>query len=260
MRLDLVYDVRLRRPRRPCLQANLPNQAGRRSLRRRPADRSGPWGLDRPRKSATTFAELAPRWLNGNSAKRPTSLERDEAIIRLNLLPELGSRAVGSITPADVQRVVNGWAQHYAPRTVHRHYDVLSAIMTTAVLGLRQAECAGLRVPDRLPPRHAHHRRAAHPGPARLDGHRRTQIRRRTADPVRPADDLRRANATGLVAEGVDVRTAQARLGHADPRLTLAIYAQATGDADRSAAARIGARFIKPKGPTAGSAKNHPAS
>ena len=72
--------------------------------------------------------------------------------------------------------------------------------------------------------------------------------------------DLRRANATGLVAEGVDVRTAQARLGHSDPRLTLAIYAQATGDADRSAAARIGARFIKPKGPGAGSAKSHPAS
>ncbi|MCA1844063.1 MAG: tyrosine-type recombinase/integrase, partial [Actinobacteria bacterium] len=44
--------------------------------------------------------------------------------------------------------------------------------------------------------------------------------------------DLRRANATGLVAEGVDVGTAQARLGHSDPRLTLAIYAQATGDAD----------------------------
>lgn len=59
--------------------------------------------------------------------------------------------------------------------------------------------------------------------------------------------DLRRANATGLVAEGVDVRTAQARLGHSDPRLTLAIYAQATGEADRSAAARIGARFLPRK-------------
>ncbi len=56
--------------------------------------------------------------------------------------------------------------------------------------------------------------------------------------------DLRRANATGLVAEGVDMKTAQTRLGHADPRLTLAIYAQATSDADRSAAARIGVRFL----------------
>ena len=38
--------------------------------------------------------------------------------------------------------------------------------------------------------------------------------------------DLRHANATGLVADGVDVKTAQTRLGHSDPRLTLAIYAQ----------------------------------
>jgi len=55
--------------------------------------------------------------------------------------------------------------------------------------------------------------------------------------------DLRRANATGLVAGGVDVRTAQARLGHSDVRLTLEIYAQATNEADRAAAEIIGRRF-----------------
>lgn len=46
------------------------------------------------------------------------------------------------------------------------------------------------------------------------------------------------------MAEGVDMKTAQTRLGHSDPRLTLAIYAQATTEADRSAATRIGARFL----------------
>jgi integrase len=56
--------------------------------------------------------------------------------------------------------------------------------------------------------------------------------------------DLRRANATGLVLEGVDIKTAQARLGHTDPRLTLGIYAQATTDADRDAAERMGQRFL----------------
>ena len=56
--------------------------------------------------------------------------------------------------------------------------------------------------------------------------------------------DLRRANATGLLAEGVDVRTAQARLGHSDPRMTLAIYAQATTEGDRRAADVLGARFL----------------
>jgi site-specific recombinase XerD len=45
--------------------------------------------------------------------------------------------------------------------------------------------------------------------------------------------ELRRANATALVAEGVDVKTAQAKLGHSNPRLTLAIYAQSTEAADK---------------------------
>ncbi|HSS10891.1 MAG TPA: tyrosine-type recombinase/integrase, partial [Acidimicrobiales bacterium] len=58
--------------------------------------------------------------------------------------------------------------------------------------------------------------------------------------------DLRRVNATALVAVGVDVKTAQARLGHSDPRLTLAVYAQATCDADRVAAERLGGRLMPP--------------
>lgn len=56
--------------------------------------------------------------------------------------------------------------------------------------------------------------------------------------------DLRRTNATAMVAEGVDVKTAQARLGHSDPRLTLAIYAQATSEGDRTAADKLGARLM----------------
>jgi hypothetical protein len=45
------------------------------------------------------------------------------------------------------------------------------------------------------------------------------------------------------VLEGVDVKTAQTRLGHSDPRLTLGTYAQASSEADRDAAERVGARF-----------------
>jgi len=46
--------------------------------------------------------------------------------------------------------------------------------------------------------------------------------------------------ATALVAAGVDVKTAQARLGHSTPTTTLAIYARTTADADRRAADAIG--------------------
>ncbi len=55
--------------------------------------------------------------------------------------------------------------------------------------------------------------------------------------------DLRRTAATYLVAGNVDLKTAQTRLGHSDPRLTLAVYAQATPEADRAAAEAVGLRF-----------------
>jgi Phage integrase family len=38
---------------------------------------------------------------------------------------------------------------------------------------------------------------------------------------------------TALLEEGVNIKTAQERLGHASPRTTLAVYAQATVQADR---------------------------
>lgn len=53
--------------------------------------------------------------------------------------------------------------------------------------------------------------------------------------------DLRRSAATRMVAGLVDVRTAQHRLGHSDPRLTLSVYAQVTDGGDRAAAEALGA-------------------
>lgn len=56
--------------------------------------------------------------------------------------------------------------------------------------------------------------------------------------------DLRRANATGMVADKVDLKTAQTRLGHSDPRLTLAVYAQSTAAGDLEAADGLASRFM----------------
>jgi len=63
--------------------------------------------------------------------------------------------------------------------------------------------------------------------------------------------DLRRAAAIALVRLGVDVKTAQTRLGHSDVRLTLEVYAQATTEGDLEAADRLGERFfaLQPAGP-----------
>ncbi len=72
--------------------------------------------------------------------------------------------------------------------------------------------------------------------------------------------DLRRANATGLVAAGVDVKTAQAVLGHTDARVTLELYAQVVTEQHRKAADAMGARFVggAPRG-IAGWRPNRPA-
>ena len=58
--------------------------------------------------------------------------------------------------------------------------------------------------------------------------------------------DLRRTAATAMVNGGVDVRTAQTRLGHSDPRLTIGLYAQSTTEADELAALRVGDHFLSP--------------
>jgi integrase len=58
--------------------------------------------------------------------------------------------------------------------------------------------------------------------------------------------DLRRANATGLVAEGVDIKTAQALVGHSNAQLTLGLYAQAVVSLGAAAAESMAARFQLP--------------
>ncbi len=58
--------------------------------------------------------------------------------------------------------------------------------------------------------------------------------------------DLKHTAATTLVEEGVDIKTAQQRLGHANPQTTLRVYAQVTSKADKAAAKIVGDRL----GPT----------
>jgi integrase len=61
--------------------------------------------------------------------------------------------------------------------------------------------------------------------------------------PKRRFHDLRSLAASVMVAEGVDVKTAQRRLGRANVSLTLQVYARASIEADRRAADLVGERF-----------------
>lgn len=55
--------------------------------------------------------------------------------------------------------------------------------------------------------------------------------------------ELRHTQATQLLANGMDIKTVQSRLGHSDPSLTLKFYAHAMPDNDQQAADLIGDLF-----------------
>lgn len=354
------YDVRLRTPVGRQYKRSFRTRKEAETFEAREiADQSRGGWID-PQRSSISVAEWAAEWEASNPAKRPSSLARDEVILRLHILPGLGPRPLAAITPVDVQRLVNTWAKKSAPRTVRRQYDVLRALMHAAVeadrlvktpcrgiklpvrpdldrptitpaqlaalaravgpdyelmvwlgavLGLRWGECAGLRIGridflNRQLTVAEQATRIAHGritfGPPKSNAGRRSMSvpadligvlaghlatrglsaadedalvfvspegdvidyahwRQRVWLPAANAagvkgltfHDLRRANATALVAEGVDVKTAQVRLGHADPRTTLGIYARATSEGDRKAADAVAKRLMAPP-PTQG--------
>jgi integrase len=320
-----------------------------------------------PRRARTPFKDVAKAWIMASTAKRAGSITRDQGIINKHLLPSLGSRAVGSITKADVQSLVDGWKDKQAPSTIGRQYSCLRALMAWAeaseyivrspcrdirlprtrlvdrpaldakqlgivakalgadqapmmwlgaVLGFRWAECAGVtanridfdagtvtvdrqlsRSGSLAPPKSASSTRTlATPKwlidqlAALLDrrgvdrksdqlvfvaGHERpldyTNWRRRSWVPAcekakQPSlrfHDLRSLATTALVAAGVDVKTAQTRLGHSSPQVTLGIYARMTAENDRKASDLVGeifrprdARAMKAKAPAKRKTRN----
>jgi len=296
-----------------------------------------------------TVAELASCWIEANPAKRASTRTRDEAIVRLHVLPILGATKVSAVTPPAVQALVTKWCTDRTAATVRRQYAVLAAmfryaticdwlirtpcrginlpavetvehtpvtpetvaaiaeavearyrpmVWLGAVLGLRWGEVAGLTVAnvDTLrgilvvshqltrdgvlsTPKSAAGRRtltmpvplvdvlAAHLAAAHLTGADSGALvfttpagsplnyanwRRRVWAPATRAagipgagfHDLRRTSASQMVAQGVDVKVAQTRLGHSSVRLTLEVYARAVDEADRAAADRLGEAFF----------------
>jgi len=300
-----------------------------------------------PRRSRTPFRDVATAWARSNTAKRPSSIARDKGIIDNHLLPPLGARAVGSITKADVQSLVDSWKDKQAPSTIGRQYSCLRALLSWAeaseyivrtpcrdirlprtrlvdrpaltakqltalgkalgpdqatmmwlgaVMGLRWAEAAGMTANridfaagnvtvDRQLSRK---RGLAEPKsalstrtlacPKWLIEDLAVVVDRRGVDrdsdaflfvsqdggaldytnwrirtwvpsceranlPGLRFHDLRSLAATALISAGVDVKTAQTRLGHSSPQVTLGIYARMTAENDRSAANAVGEMF-----------------
>jgi hypothetical protein len=135
-----------------------------------------------PALARTPLAEVASAWLDSNPGKRDGSWQRDEIVVRRHIVPALGSRAIGSLTPADIQGTVNRWVAKVSPGTVRRKYCVLRAIVNYAVANdmLGRSPSAATNGHERPT--------AAHPtGPAARSvgrGHRRPWAGRSARQPV----------------------------------------------------------------------------
>jgi integrase len=103
-----------------------------------------------PAALATTVATVAADWLASNPTKRSSSYARDETIVRVHLLPTLAKRAIGSLSPADAQGLVNAWVRSgAAARTVRRQYGTLRAVCNFAIERdlIVRSPCRGIKLP-----------------------------------------------------------------------------------------------------------------
>lgn len=90
-------------------------------------------GLVDPRAGRTTLAEYAAAWIEGKPELRPRTVDMYEGVLRLHILPDLGTVPLGRL---DV-RSVRSWRARKlrttSAGTVAKSYRVLRAILNTAV-------------------------------------------------------------------------------------------------------------------------------
>jgi integrase len=85
-----------------------------------------------PQRAKLTLAAYAERWLHAQPL-RPSSLRTYEIYLRTRILPALGSRALGSLTPTDVRGLLRVLQEDLAPITVHHVHGLLATILRSAV-------------------------------------------------------------------------------------------------------------------------------
>ena len=86
-----------------------------------------------PGAGKVTFAEVADRWLAGRRV-RPSTLARDESMLRSRILPTLGPRPVGSLTPSDLEEwVVELEEAGLAAATIRKAWTIAGSVFKLAV-------------------------------------------------------------------------------------------------------------------------------
>lgn len=102
-----------------------------------------------------TFETWAEQWL-ARPGKRANSLARDRQALAV-FMPSLGSRALATITPIDVQAVVDARSREVATATLRRDVAALRAVLNAAVDAdlivrspARKVALPRVRPPDRV--------------------------------------------------------------------------------------------------------------
>lgn len=85
-----------------------------------------------PQRAKLTVGAYADRWLAAQPL-RPSSRRTYEIYLRTRIVPALGQRALGSITPTDVRGLVRSLQQDLAPITVHHVHGLLATILRAAM-------------------------------------------------------------------------------------------------------------------------------
>jgi integrase len=102
-----------------------------------------------PRDADRATAQVIEEWRDTWADLAPKTQVGYQSILNRHVIPALGDRRIGDVTPADLQRFVNQLAKTHAPNTVRRVMDVTRNILNLAVA--RRYIVASPADPLRLP-------------------------------------------------------------------------------------------------------------
>jgi integrase len=89
-----------------------------------------------PRRGRRTFEHYAQAWMDARAHKEPKTLEGDEAMLRLHVLPYFGRYAVADIEHDDVQAFVSAQIRSgVSAGTVRKRYRVVYGVLRQALRG-----------------------------------------------------------------------------------------------------------------------------
>lgn len=92
-------------------------------------------GLIKKPREVPTLAEFAPRFLEGYAVanrQKPSTIVAKETILRVHLVPQLGTRPLDAITNEDVQHLKRRLAER-SPKTVNNVLTVLGTMLRVAL-------------------------------------------------------------------------------------------------------------------------------